>query len=71
MRWFERQRQAWINQRLAKEGRINRADLMREFDVSRQTASHDLQKFCKANPGTMFYDPSEKSYIRGRKREPA
>lgn len=67
MRYFERERLAWIEETLRVFGFINRAHLMIKFDISMPQASKDLQTFQKLNPGALHYDTSSKFYRRQRK----
>jgi len=62
MRWFERQRIAWIAEALAVFGYVNRYHLIRKFGVSQAQASMDLQTFQKHHPGAMAYNKSTKRY---------
>ena len=62
MRWGQRKRQTYIAEGLVLTGKMSRAMLMREFGVSRATASHDLSAFQAAYPGAMAYDKSAKVY---------
>jgi DeoR/GlpR family transcriptional regulator of sugar metabolism len=51
MRWFERQRQIFIERKLRTDGIINRADIVNHFGVTILTASKDLQEsLIKRNP---------------------
>lgn len=52
----------WIAETLRVFGFINRAHLMRKFDISQPQASTDLQAFLSRHPQTMQYNPSAKRY---------
>lgn len=65
--WFKRQRQQYIMQTLVLLGRVNRADLMRHFDISAAIASTDIRAFLAEHPTTMAYDKTAKAYIWTRK----
>lgn len=62
MRWFEKQRRAWICDFIAKNGYINRQDIMREFDISLPQASTDLGKLQKEFPELLTYNTRKKRY---------
>jgi hypothetical protein len=61
-RWFEQQRMEWIEETLRIFGFINRDHLKRKFGISTPQASLDLNRFMRANPGAMTYNPSRKQY---------
>lgn len=65
MTWAQSQRQAFIGRRLKDYGKLNRRDLMEEFDISTPQASADIARYQAAHPGAMTYDKSEKCYVRG------
>jgi DeoR/GlpR family transcriptional regulator of sugar metabolism len=62
MRWAEKQRRMWICDFIAKNGQINRADIMREFEISLPQASNDLTKLRKEFPALLIYNTSKKRY---------
>lgn len=70
MKWALRQRLDFIRQCLERQGQVNRADLVRQFEISRVQASIDLQRFLKLHPGAMTYDASRKAYMRGKPLPP-
>lgn len=61
--YFKRERLAWIGEALRIFGYINRAHIIRKFEVSLPQASMDIQDFMKENPGVATYDSSLKSYV--------
>lgn len=71
MRWAQRQRSAFIGERLLSNGAVNRSDLVRKFGVSVPQASVDLRRFDEAHPGAMRYDKSRKAYVPHNLTAPA
>ena len=69
-RWFARQRQAFLAERLKVSGRVNRSEIAHHFDVSVQTASADIQAFIAAHPGAVAYDLSAKCYRSTAQHDP-
>jgi len=63
MTWFTDRRQEFILATLRQFGQIRRADLVRQFDVSTQQASHDIAEFMAARPALVAYDVSAKTYV--------
>ncbi len=61
-KWFQNKRQEFIANVVAWGGNLNRDDLVRAFDISKQQASHDIQVFLDRNPGQLEYDASGKRY---------
>lgn len=57
------QRLEFIEFRLYWDGRVNRADLTRQFGVSTPQASADLSRYQDLAPGNMVYSPREKCYL--------
>ena len=45
------------------EGRVNRADLIRRFNISVPQATNDLRRYLELAPGNLRYDPREKAYL--------
>ena len=62
--WSQDRRLKFIDFRLRWEGRINRTDLTRFFDISMPQASADLSKYAEAAPGNLLYDGRAKAYMR-------
>ena len=63
LRWGVTRRMEFLEQRLFWEGRVNRADLVREFRVSVPQASADLSQYQLLAPGNVEYDRREKTYL--------
>ena len=61
--WFKDRRQEFIYATIRQFGQINRADIMREFDVSMPQASKDISDFLAARPKLVEYDVRTKCYI--------
>jgi WYL domain len=62
--WSQDRRLKFIDFRLRWEGRINRTDLTRFFDISMPQASADLSKYAEAAPGNLLYSGRAKAYLR-------
>jgi len=58
-----RERLEFIDFRLFWEGRINRSDIIDQFDISIPQASKDLSDYDTAAPGNLIYDASAKRYF--------
>jgi hypothetical protein len=63
LRWGVTRRMEFLEQRLFWEGRVNRADLIKEFRVSVPQASADLSQYQAMAPGNVEYDRSGKTYL--------
>lgn len=68
--WRLRQRFIFLEQRLYWEGRLNRADLTRAFEVSAPQASADIDRYRDEAPGNVEYDRSQKLYFPSATFEP-
>lgn len=68
MRWFEEKRREWILAFIARNGRINRKDIMSEFGISSPQASTDLGKLRVQFPDLLVYDFGKKQW-RARETE--
>jgi DeoR/GlpR family transcriptional regulator of sugar metabolism len=66
--WFKDRRQEFIAATFKQFGQISRVDIIREFDVSAQTASADISSFLAAKPAYVHYDVSAKVYVLGEKK---
>jgi hypothetical protein len=53
----------FIEFRLYWEGRVNRSDLVRYFNISVPQASADLTRYQEAATGNMVYDKNAKTYV--------
>lgn len=65
LRWGVSQRLEFIEFRLFWEGRVNRSDLMKQFGLSVNQASSDLNRYMGFAPDNMVYDKSARTYVRG------
>jgi WYL domain len=63
LRWGTERRLEFIEFRLYWDGRVNRADLTREFGISVPQASLDLSRYQELAPANMVYDKSAKTYL--------
>lgn len=63
MNHFQKQRQAFIEKRLRKYGKIARHDIMSRFDVSTVTAANDIRRWAQENPGIIMYVPRQKAWL--------
>lgn len=70
LRWFLEQRLRFIDSRLAREGRINRSDLVSFFGISVPQASSDLAEYQEMARGNAVYDKARKAYVAGEGFEP-
>lgn len=61
--WGVTQRYEFIEWRAYWDGRLNRGDLEREFNISTPQASVDLRNYQEAAPGNIEYNSSEKAYV--------
>jgi len=63
LRWGTERRLEFVEFRLYWDGRVNRADLTREFGISVPQASLDLSRYQQLAPSNMTYDKSAKTYL--------
>lgn len=63
LRWGTERRLEFVEFRLYWDGRVNRADLTREFGISVPQASLDLAQYQQRAPTNMTYDKSAKTYL--------
>jgi hypothetical protein len=62
LRWGTAQRLEFIEFRLFWEGRLNRSDLMKRFNVSMPQASADIARYQELAPDNINYDSSDKVF---------
>ena len=62
--WGVEQRLEFIEFRLFWEGHVNRSDLMKQFGVSVNQGSTDLNRYISFAPNNMVYDKSARTYVR-------
>jgi predicted DNA-binding transcriptional regulator YafY len=65
LRWGVEQRLEFVEFRLFWEGHVNRIDVMKQFGVSVNQASSDLNRYIALAPDNMVYDKSARTYVRG------
>lgn len=63
--WFTERRLDWIEDRLVRNRRLNRGDVVAYFGVTTQIASKDIAAYCAVNPN-VEYDKSLKAYVAVR-----
>jgi predicted DNA-binding transcriptional regulator YafY len=68
--WSLERRFRFIELRLFWHGRLNRADLMEAFDISKQQASLDFSAYIETAPRNLVYDKSLRAYVRGKHFKP-
>ncbi|MDG1170241.1 MAG: WYL domain-containing protein, partial [Sulfitobacter sp.] len=71
LRWSIEQRFEFIEFRLFWEGHLNRSDLMKQFGLSVNQASSDLNRYLGIAPDNMVYDKSARTYVRGSDFSPS
>lgn len=60
--WSQERRLEFIEYRLRWNGRLNRADLIQFFGISRPQASLDIAKYSELAPTNLEYDSTSKGY---------
>jgi hypothetical protein len=68
--WGQRKRLAFIDFRLAWEGRVNRSDLTSHFKISVPQASADLAEYQKIAPHNTAYNKQAKAYVAAENFQP-
>ena len=61
--WSQRQRYAFLENRLYWEGEVTRADLMNRFSISGPQASDDVSKYLELTSGNLEPDRVKKAYV--------
>jgi len=64
MDWHKTQRLRAIEIILFWHGRLNTSDIIQAFGISRIQASKDIKQYIQTNPGNMYYDFNEKTYLK-------
>lgn len=64
--WVRRKRLEFIEFRLLWDGRVNRSDLTRGFEISEQQASLDIAAYDLLAASNLTYDVREKTYKRAQ-----
>lgn len=70
MRWSQERRLQFIDFRLQWEGRLNRADMTRFFQISVPQASMDIRRYIELAPANLIYDRSLRAYSATAKFAP-
>lgn len=65
-----RERLEYLEWRLFWEGRFNRADLMKQFDVSKPQVSVDLRKYKEIAESNLIYNPTKKHFTASSRMKP-
>lgn len=60
--WAANKRQEFIGDKLSTDGYLNRANLMKEFNISRPCATRDISVFKNAHPELIEYNVTTKRY---------
>lgn len=68
--WSQRQRFAFLEQRLYWEGAISRSDLAVRFRISAPQASEDVSNYMEMAPGNVEFDRSRKMFVASARFEP-
>lgn len=63
MSWFIERRLDFIDWCLDHHDELQRADLMKTFDISMPQASYDIKTFMLRYPGAIRYDATMKRYV--------
>lgn len=63
VRWSQERRLQFIDFRLQWDGKLNRADLMKFFQISVPQASADISLYSERAPENLAYDRSTRSYV--------
>lgn len=63
LRWSNRQRFNFLEQRIYWDGQLNRSDLVDRFAISIPQASADIARYTEYAPGNIIYDKSLKAYL--------
>jgi hypothetical protein len=61
--WSQESRLRAVDAMAFWDGRVNRADLIRRFDISVPQASNDLRRYLELAPENLRYDTREKAYL--------
>lgn len=70
MKWSAEKRIEFIEFRLFWDGKINRNDIVKKFNISVPQASLDISKYQEMAPGNMEYNLSEKHYFASKSFKP-
>jgi predicted DNA-binding transcriptional regulator YafY len=63
MRWSQERRLQFIDFRLQWDGKLNRADLTKFFQISVPQASMDIRRYIALAPANLAYDHSQRIYV--------
>jgi len=63
MRIAQQERLRFIGEKLARDGRINRADLTDRYGIHVNQATTDLKRFMDLNPKAMTYSGRARCYV--------
>lgn len=70
LRWSVMQRITFLEQRLFWDGRLNKSDLIRRFEISVPQASADIAHYLRLAPNNMTYDNRIKAFLPSPTFEP-
>lgn len=68
--WSQRQRYAFLENRLFWEGSVARGDLTERFRISGPQASDDIAKYLLMAPGNLEFDRGRKTFVATRQFSP-
>ena len=69
--WSQRQRYAFLENRLFWEGSVTRGDLIERFGISPPQASDDVAKYMLLAPDNVTFDRGKRAFVATREFEPA
>jgi hypothetical protein len=61
--WSQRQRYAFLENRLYWEGEVTRTDMMSRFGISAPQSSDDISKYLDLAPGNLEFDRVRKAFV--------
>lgn len=70
-KWPLKKRLEFIDFRLFWNGKVNRGDIGKAFNITVQQASSDIGHYERIAPGNMIYDRGQKTYVRTGEYRPA
>lgn len=68
--WSQRQRYAFLENRLFWEGSVTRSDLIERFGISAPQASDDVAKYTSVAPDNLIFDRGKRAFVATPEFEP-